>query len=129
MNSDSDAVCSYYVDPVATINKGLKQYNAKVDADMRRTRYNSKLPGVPYGAPTIQQLGSVQAYGADVFRVQPERQRGECTRPQLDVMPDLIGSSWYPIPATADTAIEPFARQGADTRWQAKSGACVGWRR
>lgn len=124
----SDAVCSYYVDPVSTINKGLKQYNAVADAEMRRTKYNSKLPGVPYGAPTIQQLQGAQELGPDVFRQLPERQRGECTRPQLDVMPDLIGSSWYPVPATVETAIEPFSRQGADTRWQAKQAACTDYK-
>lgn len=115
-----DQTCAYYIDPVATMNKGMAAYDAGADAILHRAQRLTKVPTTPYPAPSVESL-RYQLEGPLTFRRAPERQRGSCTRPQLDVMPDRMASEYYPICPTLQTAIEPFPRQGADTRWDGKA--------
>lgn len=128
-----DAVGAYHLDPVATMNKGLASYPGEAASDRQR-RYLSKLPGIAYPEPKIQQMRSMQADGPFNFEQLAQRQRASCTRPQLDIMPDRIATELYPIPASAAMTVEPFERQGGNARYMAKDGlsrsACwVGRRR
>ena len=116
---------NYTLDPVAIFNKGIAQYDSQADAELRRSRYLSKVPETPYPNPTIQSVRMSQADGPLGFQMTTQRQRGSCTKPQLATMPDRMASEWYPLSPTVATAIEPFARQGTDTRWLAKSNPCA----
>ncbi|RYF10762.1 MAG: hypothetical protein EOO40_04570 [Deltaproteobacteria bacterium] len=115
---------NYYLDPVTTMNKGLAAYDPAADQKLRQSRYLSKMPGVAYPEPRIQSILAAQAAGPLCFESGMPRQPGSCTRPQLDIMPDRMSTEYYPVPATAATAIEPFPRQGTNTRWLAKDACC-----
>lgn len=117
-------MATYYTDPIQIINRGLKLYDPEADAQLRQTRPLTKLPEVAYPSPEVV---SLQAAGPMVFQTFPDRQKASCTRPQLDVAPDRIASMWYPICPTVENTIEPFERQGSNTRWQAKSRSCYNY--
>lgn len=119
-----DQACGYFLDPVATMNKGLAAYNAAADAQLHRQTYLTKVPSTPFPAPRVEGLVYRQLDGPLTFMAAPERQRGSCTRPQLDRAPDRIASMYYPVCPTVATAVEPFPRQGVDTRWDAKTSQC-----
>lgn len=108
----------YSLDPVSLINRGLAKYDPNADACLRRGPPLTKLPGICYSEPVIRNIQSVGHYN---FSQAPSRQRGSCTKPQLAKMPDRMATEYYPIPATVNTAIEPFGRVGTDTRWLSKS--------
>lgn len=115
---------NYYLDPILTMNKGLARYNPEADQRLRQSRYLSKLPEVPFPEPQLQSIAAAQAQGPFCFESAMPRQPGSCTRPQLDIMPDRMATEYYPVPATAATVIEPFQRQGTNTRWLAKERCC-----
>jgi len=119
-----NSVCNYVLDPISTMNRGLAVYNADTDATMKKSRYLTKLPEVAYPEPCIQSIKMSQATGPLAFEIFPQRQKSSCTRPQLDMMPDRMSTEYYPVPATLSTAVEPFDRQGSNTRWIAKDNSC-----
>lgn len=126
----STAMQNYWLDPIATMNKGLQSYDAQADARLRHATPLTKLPGAPQPEPTIHQIRHWQTDGPFAFQ-SPQtvnRQKGSCTKPQMDVMPDRVSSSYHPprkdlpmcAPAPHMIPIEPFPREGQNARWIAK---------
>lgn len=121
---------SYVLDPISTINSGLRQYQADVAHTMGQSYRLSKLPNIDYPAPTISNIHLAQAEGPLAFTEQTMRQRSSCTRPQTDRLPDRMASEYYPVPATLQTAVEPFPREGRQSRAEVKySGERCQWSR
>lgn len=117
--SISTGMQNYWLDPIATMNKGLQVYDADADLRLRHAPPLSKLTGCHVPEPTIRQVTMSQADGPFAFRVPDVRQRASCTRPQLDVMPDRLTTSFHPADG-GGAHLEPFPRQGQNARWLAK---------
>lgn len=116
---------NYTLDPIQIIGRGLATYDAAADAHLRKGTYLSKLPGVHVSEPALQQVRLAQSEGAFWFESPVLRQQASCTRPQLDIMPDRISTEYYPLKASVATAIEPFQRQGTDSRNMVKDQGCI----
>lgn len=110
---------NYWLDPIATMNKGLQRYDADADVRLKYAPPLSKLPHCHIPEPVIRQVKMSQADGPFAFQAPNGRQRASCTRPQLDIMPDRISTSFH-HPDSSSAFIEPFPRQGQNARWLAK---------
>lgn len=116
----SQATEAYWLDPVATMNRGLRTHDASAEFSLMQNKALTKLPGVAYPEPVIRSIKMSQASGQHAFQSYGQRQKASCTRPQLDMMPNRMASEYHPVPATTATVIEPFPRQGSNARWLAK---------
>lgn len=128
----STAMQDYWLDPIVTMNKGLQSYDAQADARLRQAAPLTKLPGTKQAEPTIYQVRHAQTDGPFAFQ-SPQtvnRQKGSCTKPQMDVMPDRLSTSYHPprpdvCGSAPSMVIEPFPREGQNARWMAKERTCV----